>query len=193
MKRSVVTFILLFGWLPTQASGQQKWAVCQGYANLANSHDRSQLDKSYEPLEKGFVERAIYAERLYAFQAEDRDSILLDNLPKNGKELQDFYKSVDCARDLPHPVAHIEALAASFSAYFIDASRAVVRRPEYMQQFVRMYTQFNSTPVDNVDLSEQICPIGVYVYLHRKAELLAALPAAKATPKDIPHKYDECP
>ena len=133
--------------------------------------------------------RSIYAERLYAFHADQRDTSLLDSLPKNGNELQAFYNSVDCDRDLKKKVTHMDALAASFEAYFIDASRAVVRHPEYMRQFVRMYTQFNSTPVDNVDLDEQICTTGVYVYLHRKTELLAAMPSAK----DMPHTYNGCP
>jgi hypothetical protein len=140
-------------------------------------------------LKKSFIVRAIYAERVYAFHADERDTILLDNLPKNGKELQDFYNSVDCNRNLLKPVIHVDAIAVSFNAYFIDASRAVVRHPEYMQQFVRMYTQFNSRPVDNVDLDEQICPVGVYVYMHRRSELLAALPTAK----DMPHRYNDCP
>jgi hypothetical protein len=62
-----------------------------------------------------------------------------------------------------------------------------------MTQFVRMSTQFNSTAADNVDLDEQVCSNIVYVYTHRRDEFLAALPAAKANPKYIPHQYKDCP
>ena len=189
MKNLIVTCVLLAGCIDAKGQDRPEWVACQAYANLANTRDRGHLDKLYQPLKKTFITRAIYAERLYAFNVAERDTNLLDNLPTNGQQLQDFYDSADCPRNLAKPVSHADAIAVSFGAYFIDASRAVVRHPEYMQQFVRMYTQFNSTPTDNVDLSEQICPIGVYVYLHRRTELLAALP----TGQYMPHKYEDCP
>ena len=193
MKKLIVTCIVLFGCVYAKGQERPEWVACQAYANLANTRDRSHLDNIYKPLKKSFVVRAIYAERLYAFKADQRDTILLDNLPRNGQELRDLYDSVDCAHNLLRPVTNIDAIAISFNAYFIDALRAVVRHPEYMQQFVRMFTQFNSTSDSNVELDEQLCPLGVYVYLHRRAQLLAALPIVKANPKYIPHKYNDCP
>jgi hypothetical protein len=193
MNKLILACVLLV-WCPNaSAQDRPQWVTCQSYASLANARDRAHLDRIYQPLKKTFIVRAIYAERLYAFHADERDTVLLDNLPTNGQELQNFYQAVDCARGLDKPVTDIAALAASFSAYFIDASRAVVRHPEYMTQFVRMSTQFNSTPADNVDLDEQVCSNIVYVYTHRRDEFLAALPAAKANPKHIPHQYKDCP
>lgn len=192
MRPLLLACALLAAFIPVAAQQPANWATCQAYANLAATQDRAHLDAMYQPLEKSFTVRAIYAERLYAFQTDQRDTTLLNNLPKNGQELQSFYYAIDCAHSLPKPVAHLDALAASFNLYFVDCAQAVVRHPEFMRQFVQMYTQFHATPV-NTDLAQQICPIGVYVYLHSRDQLLAALPAAHAAPKDIPHTYDACP
>ena len=192
MKKSFAIAVLFMGCV--SACGQKVEArdSCQTYMDLANAVKPAQFEIVYKPLVKSFVVTAIHAERLYSFNAAHRDLTLLRSLPKTGEELQSFYNAADCAQGLEGTTS-LTALQKSFNNYFVDASRAVVRHPEFMVQFVRVYTQFNSTPVDNVDLSEQICSTAAYVYSRRKAELLAAVQKTGANPSLIPHKSDECP
>ncbi|MGA3046382.1 MAG: hypothetical protein ABSD67_07140 [Terracidiphilus sp.] len=192
MKKSVAIVALLVGCVSAFGQRQEARDSCKTYMDLASTVGLAQLEILYKRLVKSSVVEAIYAERLYAFNASDRDLTLLRSLPKNGEELQRFYNVTDCAHDV-EGAARLTALQTSFGNYFIDASKAVVRHPQFMVQFVRVYTQFNSTPVDNVDLSEQMCPIGAYVYLHRRSELLSAVAKIGANPNLIPHKSDECP
>jgi hypothetical protein len=192
MKKSVAIVALLVGGVSAYGQSQEALDSCKTYMDLESTVSPAQLEILYKPLVKSSVIGAIYAERLYAFNAADRDLTLLRSLPKTGKELQSFYSVTDCAHDL-EGATRLTALQTSFGNYFVDASKAVVRHPEFMVQFVRVYTQFNSTPVDNVDLSEQICSTGAYVYLHRRSELLSAVAKIGANPNLIPHKSDECP
>ena len=126
MKKLILIWLLVAGCAYARAQGPARLA-CVPVIRKSRKHAGSLPPRQtlLQPLKKDL---SSYAQSMrngfYAFHTADRDTTLLDSLPSNGQQLQDFYQSTDCADDLQKPVTHMPALStASFRAYFIDAFR----------------------------------------------------------------------
>jgi len=82
--------------------------------------------------------------------------------------MEDFYDSQGRNDQFP-------SINAEFGDFYRLASKFVAERIDYLPQFLRVVTEFGSSPVDNVDERAMLCEAAHYVYKRRPTEYVRAV------------------
>jgi hypothetical protein len=158
--------LLCISGLLGAASGSK--STSEQLEDFASDATVQNLSIKYNRIPHDFPARAVYAVLRCKLRIANCDVGLLSALPKNGKEMEEFYDRQGANEQYP-------LVSRSFSDFYAFAAKAVVRHPEYLPSFLTVISEFNSKPVDNVDERTQLCEAARYMYARRPSEYTKAV------------------
>ena len=123
---------------------------------LARATTIKQLEKVWSGAPKDFPHRAVHAAVHFKLRGANSDTILINALPSNGKEMEALYDAQGTRQ------GQDMAVTDAYSTFYSAVSHALLRRPEQLPQFLRMIHAFHY--VDNVDEWPWLCELASKVY-----------------------------